>query len=71
MRIYITKCKGREGFLWRHLFFELGDMRELKVVHDPANAVVNEEAETSNESKGPEAVLDSRGSLFDDMHQTM
>lgn len=46
-------------------------MRELKVVHDPANAVVDEEAETLNESKGPEAVLDSRGSLFDDMHQTM
>lgn len=46
-------------------------MRELKVVHDPANAVIDEEAETPNESKGPEAMPDSRGSLVDDMHQTV
>lgn len=46
-------------------------MMEPKVAHHPANAVVDEEAETPNESKGPETTLDSRGSLVDDMHQTM
>lgn len=43
----------------------------LKVVDDPANAVADEEAEKPNKSKGPEATLDSSGSLVDDMHQTM
>lgn len=67
-RIYITECQGREGFLRRHLFFELGDMRELKVVHNPTS---DEKVDTPNENKGPEALLDLRGSIVDDMHQTM
>lgn len=41
-------------------------MTEFKVVHDPTNAVVDQEAETPNESKGPEAMLDSRGSFVGD-----
>lgn len=63
-RIYITDCNGREGC-------DMCDMMELKVVDDPANAVVDEEAETPKGSKGPQAMLDTRGSLVDDMHQVL
>lgn len=50
----LQKSKGREGFLCGHFFFKLGDMRELKAVHNPASPVVAKEDETPNKSKSPE-----------------
>lgn len=52
-------------------FLQLGDMMELKVVHKPTDTLVDEEAETVSESKGPEGMLDFSESLVDDAHQTM
>ena len=44
---------------------------ELKVAHDPANALLDEEAETPDESKGQEVTPDSRGLLVDNRQQSM
>lgn len=43
----------------------------LEVVGECTDTMVEEEAERTNESTGPEAALDGRGSLVDNMYQTM